>query len=66
MHHSALIQVRVDAELRRRLTQLRTEHHVNLSAWLRALIARELDRELGPEPRPSVLEKLETEEHQGA
>lgn len=58
MHHSALIQVRVDAELHRRLTQLRTKHHVNLSAWLRALIARELDRELGPERRPCVWRPL--------
>ena len=47
MHQSELIQVRVDTELRRRLTRLRTEHHVNLSAWLRSLIARELDRETG-------------------
>ena len=35
------------------LTHLRTERHINISAWLRSLLARELARELGPDRHPA-------------
>ena len=50
---NVLIQFRAEPELRQRLDRLRTERHLNVSAWLRSLLSRELDRELGPEPPPS-------------
>ena len=50
---NALIQFRAEPELRQRLDRLRTERHLNVSAWLRSLLSRELDRELGPDPPPS-------------
>ena len=50
---NALIQFRAEPELRQRLDRLRTERHLNVSAWLRSLLSRELDRELGPDIDPS-------------
>ena len=50
---NVLIQFRAEPELRQRLDRLRTERHLNVSAWLRSLLSRELDRELGPDPPPS-------------
>ena len=52
MLRSALIQFRVETELRQRLDRLRAERHINISAWLRSLLTRELDRELGPDGDP--------------
>ena len=52
MLRSALIQFRVEPELRQRLDRLRAERHINISAWLRSLLMRELDRELGPDGDP--------------
>ena len=54
MLRSALIQFRVEPELRQRLDRLRAEHHINISAWLRSLLTRELDRELGPNGDPPI------------
>ena len=54
MLRSALIQFRVEPELRQRLDRLRAEHHINVSAWLRSLLTRELDRELGPDGDPPI------------
>jgi len=58
MRRPPLVQFHVGPELHRRLQRLRSEHDINLSAWLRRLVARELDRELAPEsdapdPAPS-------------
>ena len=50
---NVLIQFRAEPELRQRLDRLRTERHLNVSAWLRSLLSRELDRELGPDKDPS-------------
>ena len=44
-----LVQFHVSPELHRRLQRLRSERDINLSAWLRRLVAQELDRELGPQ-----------------
>ena len=54
MLRSALIQFRVEPELRQRLDRLRAERHINISAWLRSLLTRELDRELGPDGDPPI------------
>ena len=54
MLRSALIQFRVEPELRQRLDRLRAERHINISAWLRSLLMRELDRELGPDGDPPI------------
>ena len=58
MRRPPLIQFHVSPELYQRLKRLRSERNVNLSAWLRTLVTRQLDRELGPEsetvtPTPS-------------
>ena len=49
MRRPPLVQFHVSPELHRRLQRLRSERDINLSAWLRRLVARELDRELTPE-----------------
>lgn len=49
MRRPPLIQFHVSPELHRRLQRFRSERDINLSAWLRRLVARELDRELAPE-----------------
>ena len=50
MKRPPLVQFHVSPELHRRLQRLRSERDINLSAWLRRLVARELDREFGTEP----------------
>ena len=45
-----LLPIRANSTARRRLHRLRSERNINLSGWLRSLVTRELDRELGPEP----------------
>lgn len=53
MQRYEYIQCRVDPELRQRLTRLREEHDVNVSAWLRRVISEALDREFSsPDPIP--------------
>ena len=47
MTRNEVLQIRVEPALRERLARLRAERHVNISAWLRALISEALDRELG-------------------
>ena len=49
MKRPPLIQFHVSPELHRRLQRLRSECDINLSAWLRRLVAQELDRALGPQ-----------------
>ena len=49
MRRPPLVQFHVSPELHRRLQRLRSELDINLSAWLRRLVARELDRDLAPE-----------------
>ena len=44
------IQVRLGRELRIRLDRLRDERAVNISAWVRLVIARALDAELRKDP----------------
>ena len=46
------IQCRVEPELRQRLSRLRTERHINVSAWMRRVLSEALDREF-PAPQPS-------------
>ena len=48
MRRPPLIQFHVSPSLHRRLHRLRSERNINLSGWLRSLVVRELDRELGP------------------
>lgn len=43
MLHRVPLYIRVSPETRQRLQRLRTEWHVNVSAWLRALIAEALE-----------------------
>ena len=50
MLHRVPLQIRVSPETRQRLQRLRTERHLNVGAWLRALIDEALDREFGPAP----------------
>ena len=50
MLHRVPIHIRVSPETRQRLQRLRTERHLNVGAWLRALIDEALDREFGPAP----------------
>ena len=60
MLHRVPLHIRVSPETRQRLQRLRTEQHLNVGAWLRALINEALDREFGPaatdanEPAASV------------
>ena len=51
MKYKSLL-IRLPADLHDALTRLRTERHINISAWLRSLLARELARELGPDRDP--------------
>ena len=51
MKYKSLL-IRLPADLHDALTRLRTERHINISAWLRSLLARELARELGPDRYP--------------
>ena len=53
MRRPPLVQFHVSPELHRRLQRLRSERDINLSAWLRRLVARELDRELGSQESDS-------------
>ena len=46
--------IRLPPDLHDGLTRLRTERHINISAWLRSLLARELDCELGPDRDPPI------------
>ena len=50
------LHICVSPKTRRRLGRLRTERHLNVGSWLRALIEEALDREFGPaaadEPSP--------------
>ena len=46
MKRNEVLQIRIDPHLRERLGRLRQQRHVNISAWLRQLIAEALDREL--------------------
>ena len=50
MLHRVPLHIRVSPETRQRLQRLRTERHLNVGAWLRALINEALDREFGPAP----------------
>ena len=51
MNYKSLL-IRLPPDLHDALTRLRTERHINISAWLRSLLARELARELGPDRHP--------------
>ena len=53
MQRYEYIQCRVEPELRQRLSRLRTERHVNVSAWMRRVLSEALDREF-PAPQPAV------------
>ena len=48
MLHRVALHIRVSPETRQRLQRLRTERHLNVGSWLRALIDEALDREFGP------------------
>ena len=50
MLHRVPFHIRVSPETRQRLRRLCTERHLNVGAWLRALIDEPLDREFGPAP----------------
>ncbi len=50
MLHRVPLHIRVSPETRQRLQRLRTERHLNVGSWLRALIDEALDREFGPAP----------------
>ena len=50
MLHSVPLHIRVSPETRQRLQRLRSERHLNVGSWLRALIDQALDREFGPPP----------------
>ena len=48
MLHRVPLHIRVSPETRQRLQGLRTQRHLNLGSWLRALTDEALDREFGP------------------
>ena len=50
MLHSIPLHIRVSPDTRLRLQRLRSERHLNVGSWLRALIDQALDREFGPPP----------------
>ena len=50
MLHSVPLHIRVSPDTRQRLQRLRTERHLNVGSWLRALINEALDREFGTAP----------------
>ena len=58
MLHSVPLHIRVSPDTRQRLQRLRTEHHLNVGSWLRALIDQALDREFGPAPPHAADEPL--------
>ena len=47
MLHSVPLHIRVSPDTRQRLQRLRSERHLNVGSWLRALIDQALDREFG-------------------
>ena len=49
MRRNDVLQIRIEPELRARLARLRDERHLNVSAWVRDVIAAALDRELLPD-----------------
>ena len=49
MRRNDVFQVRIEPQLRARLARLRDERHLNVSAWVRDVIAAALDRELLPD-----------------
>lgn len=51
MKRNEVLQVRIDSALRDRIARLRSERHVNVSAWLRRLISDALDREFPAQPQ---------------
>ena len=55
MLHNVPLHIRVSPDTRQRLQRLRSERHLNVGSWLRALIDQALDREFGPAP-PAVEE----------
>ena len=57
MLHSVPLHIRVSPDTRQRLQRLRSERHLNVGSWLRALIDQALDREFGPPP-PAAEEPL--------
>ena len=57
MLHSVPIHIRVSPDTRQRLQRLRTERHLNVGSWLRALIDQALDHEFGSAP-PAVEEPV--------
>ena len=59
MLHSVPLHIRVSPDTRQRLQRLRSERHLNVGSWLRALIDQALDREFGPPP-PAADEPLAT------
>ena len=59
MLHSVPLHIRVSPDTRQRLQRLRTERHLNVGSWLRALIDQALDREFGPPP-PAAEELVAT------
>ena len=50
MLHSVPLHIRVSPDTRQRLQRLRTERHLNVGSWLRALIDQALNLEFGPPP----------------
>ena len=50
MLHRVPLHIRVSPETRQRLQRPRTERHLNVGAWLRAVIDEALDREFSPAP----------------
>ena len=57
MLHSVPLHIRVSPDTRQRLQRLRSERHLNVGSWLRALIDQALDREFGAAP-PAAEEPL--------
>ena len=53
MKYKSLL-IRLPPDLHDALTRLRTKRHINISAWVRSLLARELARELGPDRDPPI------------
>lgn len=49
--HSAVVRFRSTPAQHARLARLRDERHVNVSAWLRHVVDRALEAELGPPDR---------------
>ena len=60
MLHSVPLHIRVSPDTRQRLQRLRSERHLNVGSWLRALINQALDREFGSAPPHAAEEPLAT------